>query len=773
MAATLTPDVSVPTESGNTLTMRMWVPDGVTKLRGIIVACHPSGTGPPPAFQQDYRPLANTTTYWSETVTTEWDCAIRTDLALQLVARRHAFAFVGLYFSGQKPGGAGPGQVAMMPANVAGLEAGISKCATTFNHPELATAPIITFGFSGGSGFSAYYAAYNPSRCIAFGHNKGGSIADYDPVTMEAAEQVPAMLSYGEADTQTRIDSIKSTFAYHRAKGALWSLIPDYGLVHEAQGYGRFLAAAFFDHVIEMRLPRNWVPGTAPTLRPFAEDTGWLGDNTTWESGASTIVSYAASNADLPTKRTMSWMPDRYMAEAWRAVTTHLPPAKLSSPLSTLDTTKPKQLAYIANGGSQAMALSASGVAISSVDWQDGDVSVGTVTTPFSKTLSTLTPGIHLLHGQLQMSGGGTLTSDLAILLVNTPATNQTPMIVTGAAAASGPRPSGVPITCSVRAKDPDSSLEELLTYSWSMVSGPGTPVFDSANGTNAGKDLAITFPVAGSYVLKATVQDAVGASVSSTTSSITVQPAGSLSFSASSFSQSEGNTGTAATITVARSSGSTGAISVAYSTADGTALGGSDYVATSGTLSWADGDTANKSFVVNILGDTAYEPDETVALNLSVPTGGATLGAQSTATLLILNDDPAPQLYNSWASSNGLNGANALDTATPAGDGIPNLLKYALCLDPSRSCARPTDGSNPGLPLVVSDASDLGLIYQRDATKTDISYLVESGTDLRSWSGTGVTEQIIATNGTVQTVKASIPKISDPRKFIRLRIAR
>jgi len=269
----------------------------------------------------------------------------------------------------QKPGGnTATGDVSIMPAHAAALEAGINLCASTFNHPELTTAPIITFGFSGGSGFAGYYAAYNPARCIALGHNKGESISQYDPVFMQAAEQIPGLLCYGEIDTQQRITAINSTFTLHRANGALWSLIPDYGLAHEAQGYGRFLAAAFFDHIIETRLPHDWVPGTAPVLRPMTEANGWLGDNTTWESSGSTITAFAASGATLAGKRAMSWFSDRYMAEAWRSVTTHQPVGKLSSPVSTLATTMPAQLAYLLAGGSQAIGLTSSAGVVSSVN---------------------------------------------------------------------------------------------------------------------------------------------------------------------------------------------------------------------------------------------------------------------------------------------------------------------------------------------------------------------------------------------------------------------
>ncbi len=97
------------------------------------------------------------------------------------------------------------------------------------------------------------------------------------------------------------------------------------------------------------------------------------------------------------------------------------------------------------------------------------------------------------------------------------------------------------------------------------------------------------------------------------------------------------------ALINVTRSGGSDGAVSVSFATGDGSATAGDDYQASSGTLDWADGDAAPKSFTVPVLDDLETEGDETVNLTLSNPTGGATLGQASAATLTIDDDDDPP----------------------------------------------------------------------------------------------------------------------------------
>src|SRR5205814_792950 len=117
----------------------------------------------------------------------------------------------------------------------------------------------------------------------------------------------------------------------------------------------------------------------------------------------------------------------------------------------------------------------------------------------------------------------------------------------------------------------------------------------------------------------------------------------GNFQFSSATYSDSETNATHNATITVTRTNGSNGAVSVHYATSDGSATAGSDYTATSGDLNWADGDASAKTFDVSVTGDTVFESDETVTLTLSAPTGGATLGSPNTSVLTITNDDTAP----------------------------------------------------------------------------------------------------------------------------------
>jgi len=107
--------------------------------------------------------------------------------------------------------------------------------------------------------------------------------------------------------------------------------------------------------------------------------------------------------------------------------------------------------------------------------------------------------------------------------------------------------------------------------------------------------------------------------------------------------SVNEGNSGTTdAVFTVSLTGASVGTATVNYQTGDGTATGGDDYVANSGTLTFS-GATTTQTITVAINGDVNDEAqDETFFVNLSNPTNATIADAQGQGT--IVNDDaPVP----------------------------------------------------------------------------------------------------------------------------------
>ena len=82
--------------------------------------------------------------------------------------------------------------------------------------------------------------------------------------------------------------------------------------------------------------------------------------------------------------------------------------------------------------------------------------------------------------------------------------------------------------------------------------------------------------------------------------------------------------------------------VRVNYATANGTASAGSDYVATSGTLVFAPGQTTGPITVL-VIGDTRDEADETFLVNLSDASGALVADSQGAAT--IIDNDPLPTI--------------------------------------------------------------------------------------------------------------------------------
>lgn len=145
---------------------------------------------------------------------------------------------------------------------------------------------------------------------------------------------------------------------------------------------------------------------------------------------------------------------------------------------------------------------------------------------------------------------------------------------------------------------------------------------------------------VEGSETLSLTLSNPTGDTIganSVATVTITDYEAGKLAFSAATFAASEA--GGSAEITVSRTLGTSGEVTVNYATSNGTATTPAFYTATSGTLTFAAG-IASQTITVPIINNTFGQADKTLNLTLTAPTGGATLGTQATAILTIINDD-------------------------------------------------------------------------------------------------------------------------------------
>jgi hypothetical protein len=119
--------------------------------------------------------------------------------------------------------------------------------------------------------------------------------------------------------------------------------------------------------------------------------------------------------------------------------------------------------------------------------------------------------------------------------------------------------------------------------------------------------------------------------------SSEVASPAGNIQLSASAYSVAQA--AGMLIVTASRIGGASGAITVDYATTGGTAAIGTDFTAAKGTLNWVDGDAASKTISIAISSATPFSGSKVFTVALSSPTGGATLGTPSSASVTINGD--------------------------------------------------------------------------------------------------------------------------------------
>jgi hypothetical protein len=179
-------------------------------------------------------------------------------------------------------------------------------------------------------------------------------------------------------------------------------------------------------------------------------------------------------------------------------------------------------------------------------------------------------------------------------------------------------------------------------------------------------------------------------------------------------------------------------------------------------------------SVTISASGGTASgDPAGSYTLTPSDATGG-TFSASNylinylTGTLTV--SDAAAPTFGSWISGYPqLVGSNAMSTADPDSDGLPNLAEYYMGLDPT---AWETNGPVFSNNFAVTP-STLHLTYRRARNTTGVSAAVVWIGSLANsnWSADGVSESVVEKAG-YDEVTATVTNASgDAQKFLRLKI--
>ena len=222
--------------------------------------------------------------------------------------------------------------------------------------------------------------------------------------------------------------------------------------------------------------------------------------------------------------------------------------------------------------------------------------------------------------------------------------------------------------------------------------------------------------------------------------------------------------------VTLGRSSGE--AVTVNYATSDGTATAGADYTSTSGTLSFAAGDT-EKTVSVPVLDDAVDERQETFTLTLSNASGGNAylLGASATGT--IENSDPMPR---AWLARFGRTAAvhvlNAVEERLDGGPGeswvrlgghqiggvTPNVMETVESLAPEQSLWDEVSSADPAGQDMTLDQLLLGSAFHLISNAEDNPF----GPRLSAWGRVATSsfdgdEDRMTLEGTVTTATLGV----------------
>jgi pimeloyl-ACP methyl ester carboxylesterase len=247
---------------------RIWIPEGVEQLRGIIVHQHGCGrNGMLMPWDHHWRALAR-----------KWDCALMGTHFLQADSCA----------SWHNP----------LNGSERAFYTALDKFAEQSSHPELKTVPWALWGHSGGAFWVSHMLQLQPERIIAVMARSGGH-----HVSNPESFKVPVLFNYGHGE-RPRLNGL-TYYPDGREQNAPWLIAPDPVTGHEC-GNSRLLAIPFFDVCFGLRLPAE----EQKALRRVDMEDSWLGDPGSFE-----ITKLAGFQGE---PLTMVWLPDGNFARIWQ-----------------------------------------------------------------------------------------------------------------------------------------------------------------------------------------------------------------------------------------------------------------------------------------------------------------------------------------------------------------------------------------------------------------------------------------------------------------------
>ena len=273
------------------VTHTLWVPEKARQIRGIIIHQHGCGVGACKSGE-----TAAYDVHW-QALAAKWDCAL-----LGPSYRQSAEQSCRLWCDPRN----GSADV---------LVNSLKKLAHDAEHPEIATAPWCLWGHSGGGFWSSLLQMQYPKRIVsiwfqsgtAYGYWKKGETQA--PVIPKAAMQVPMMANPGLKEKEherfhVAWDYSLAMFSDYRKQGAPIAFTPDPATGHDT-GDSRYLAIAFFDTTLKMRLPKK----IGGSLRLIDQNKAYL-----VSPDSTAPVPAAKYESDI---LKASWLPDKEYARKW------------------------------------------------------------------------------------------------------------------------------------------------------------------------------------------------------------------------------------------------------------------------------------------------------------------------------------------------------------------------------------------------------------------------------------------------------------------------